>query len=288
MPVGPRALRRLLVAAALAWAAGILLPVVRIRSFWVFNQDQSILGAAWHLLGSADWWLGLTIALFSLVLPPLKMVLLYRRVGRPQVGRSMLISAGLAKWNMLDVLIVAATVGCVQLGILGATQPGPGVYWFFLAVVLSMGVAVMAEPDRELDKHPGQLVAILHAVALGLGLGLPLMEVNKWVWWDQRFSVIEAMAQMSHMGHWQLPLIVLVFVALIPACLAVADLRPAWDRGGWTSALRHWSMLEVFVAAWAAVAVKLVADARISLEPGAWFLLGAALLGLPALRRSKH
>lgn len=134
-------------AAALALSAltlyvpSILLPLMRLETLG-HKSEASILQGVSSLLADRHYFVGGVVFLFSLVLPPLKLLAL------------LVLSAGwlrgahqarlhhwvelLGRWGMLDVLVVAVLVAFVKLGDTVQIQPGAGLGLFAACVLCSL------------------------------------------------------------------------------------------------------------------------------------------------------
>ncbi len=138
-----RFLGLLLLAAAAALLAGWLLPVMTIRTLYVFYDEVSILTGAFRLLDSGDYLLFALIALFTVVLPVAKLIFAYLawnhlKVADPRVRRTLGWVETIGRWSMLDVFVVAILVVVIKLSMVSDVEVHTGLYVFVLAVVLSM------------------------------------------------------------------------------------------------------------------------------------------------------
>ena len=131
------------------WAIG--LPFLRIEQLGS-SSENSLLGGIWKLLTSGDEFVGLVVLMFSLVLPPLKLLVFLALSWRPERLSPRLRSlchrgvelAG--RWGMLDVLFVAVLLAFVKLGHLVSFEAGFGLIAFGLFVVLSLAVGLVFDP----------------------------------------------------------------------------------------------------------------------------------------------
>jgi paraquat-inducible protein A len=134
------------------------------------------------------------------------------------------------------------------------------------------------------------------AAAAGLflvALCLPLMQVEKWVFWDDQYSVLSASWEMAASGELPLAATVLVFVVLLPAAPMIGLCWLHWWRPSGRAArallfVDRWAMLDIFGLALLVVAVKIGDIAAVRPRPGLWWLLAAVCLSAldsRALRR---
>lgn len=142
----PRAasqLRALLVVTAMLLAAGLAAPIVTLTKFVVVDNTFSVLSGVMQLAREGQWFLFLIISGFSVVLPILKIAMLYRLVSRKRhcdarMHRYLHWMHLYGKWSMLDVFVVAVLVVAVKLGAIASVEMRYGLYAFAAAVLLTM------------------------------------------------------------------------------------------------------------------------------------------------------
>lgn len=259
---------------AVCLAAGLLLPIMSFETF-LSEKEQSIVSATVGLIKNQEWFLGLAIGLFSIALPIAKVGILSYAILRNQGMTVLSWLARIGKWSMLDVFVVVATLGMVQLGALGETQPRIGIYFFLAAVVLT---TIVALPYVEHKMHSARhrALPILGLVLLIVGCIAPLMKVDKWLFWEQQFSLLSAMQTLLAQGHWLLPSTLIITVILIPM---VHLLGLLWHSDPvWQDHLAKWNMLDVFVIGILLVWFKLSDQANVAPLLGFWCLLAAAVV----------
>jgi paraquat-inducible protein A len=247
--------------------------------------------------------LALIVVAFSVVFPIVKLGALLAALfleldqARRMVGLRTLSLIG--RWSMLDVFVVAILVGSVQLGVLSEGRARPGIYVFAAAILWSM-IATVAVHRLSARSGPGPATAVARvgprigppagkwrSAAAGvlflLGLSLPLMEVEKWVFWDHRYSVLTATWSMARGGQALLAATVFLFVVLLPAARFLGLSWLQWGRPSRRAmravlAIDKWAMLDVFGLALLVVAVKIGDIASVRARPGLWVLLAAVFL----------
>lgn len=200
---------------------------------------------------------------------------------------------------MLDVFVVAVFVGILQFGFLASASPQVGIYLFSAAVLLSMIVTIVqsrlarVKEDGPAPMHgPGMAslpAALLSMLLLGAGLVLPLMEAEKWLFWNRDYSVVTATLAMAKEGDYVLALVVAVFVAILPLAMLAGQVMlvvlPASKgrAGGLGLFLRHlskWTMVDVFALGLLIVLVQIGGIADVSPRLGLACFLGGALLSV--------
>src|ERR1043166_1315394 len=125
-------------------------------------------------------------------------------------------------------------------------------------------------PGSLRDRHPRRIevpALILVSFALLLtGLSLPLMKVEKMVFWKNEYSVLKGVDSLWEQGQYLLAAILFFFSIVFPGVKLgglglIWDVRLAEERRQivlrWLGALGRWSMLDVFVVAILIVLVKL-------------------------------
>jgi paraquat-inducible protein A len=144
------------------------------------------------------------------------------------------------------------------------------------------------------DRFLGALV-LWAALLLVLGWTLPIMTVERLLFFSDSFSIIEGALALWAEGHLGLFLVVFVFSVLFPALkllLALylwylADAQSAALRRSlaWMGALGRWSMLDVFVVALAVVAIQASWIDEVITHPGIYVFGAAIILSMLAVQR---
>lgn len=141
-------------ACVLYWPA-ILLPILRTERFGQ-RFATSLLGGTLQLLRDGEWFVGIVVLAFSIVLPLLKILLLLElsllgltRQRHRAISYRAMEFAG--KWGMLDVMVLAFLVMLVKLGNIVTFRFGPAVLAFVACVVLSMFASFTFDPHSLWD-----------------------------------------------------------------------------------------------------------------------------------------
>ena len=131
---------------------------------------------------------------------------------------------------------------------------------------------------------------ILASFALLLiGLSLPLMEVEKMVFWKNEYSVLKGVDSLWEQGQYLLAAILFFFSIVFPvvklgALGLIWNVRLAEERRQivlrWLGALGRWSMLDVFVVAILIVLVKLGPLAKVEPQVGVYVFCAAIVLSM--------
>lgn len=274
---------------------GVFLPALEFES-WFGDDAFSVLGGIGGFLESGNLLLAVLLFSFSIVFPAAKLATVCWLWFAPlPVGRRREVLEWLellGKWSLLDSFVIAVTIGTVQLGILSEAVARPGVYVYLGAIVLSLIATFRLRPFIETGSKPprpklrrvGLWLTLPGAVLYGAGLSLPLMEVEKGWFWENRYSVLDGTWEMFRVEEYVLGTAVLLFVIALPTVrfLGVIALRlapRAHER--WTRALAildKWSMAEVFALSLLVVFTKVGSLAEATPRAGLWCLFGAAVL----------
>lgn len=142
-PTEARRLRLLLAVNLLLLVGGLAAPIITLQKFVVVENTFSVVGGVVQLLQEGQWFLFLIILGFSVLLPLLKMLMLYRllrgpRCSDPTRQRLLHWMHLYGKWSMLDVFVVAVLVVAVKLGAIASVEMRYGLYLFAAAVLLMM------------------------------------------------------------------------------------------------------------------------------------------------------
>ena len=296
----------LILAGLVTLGIGLFQPVVTLEKLLFSSRTYSVITGVIDLFRCGNIFLAALIFGFSAVFPTLKLLLLlvlwFRRIDEEERRRTLWYLEFLGKWSMLDVFVVILMIGSIQFGILARGQVEPGVYVFGAAILISMVATLVVARiagAANADEHPAQrprwprrsalpLVTGAALALLGAGLTLPLMDLEKWVFWNRDYSIITAAIEMAAQGEVLLSAAVLVLVVFFPlarlaALLAFSLRRPSSSNDRvprWLVLLDRWSMVDVFCLALLVVTVKLGGLADVTMRWGFWFFTAGVILSL--------
>ena len=142
-PVESKALLGLLVITAIMLAIGLSAPILTLEKFFIIENTFSIFSGLLQLLEEGRIFLFVIITLFSVVMPIIKLGVLFRLLGSPAsssetLQRYLRLMHQYGKWSMLDVFVVALLVVAVKLGAVASVETHYGLYAFGSAVLLTM------------------------------------------------------------------------------------------------------------------------------------------------------
>ena len=144
-PLESKALLVLLVVTAIMLAVGLSAPILTLEKFFIINNTFSIFSGLVQLLEEGRIFLFVIILLFSVVMPIIKLGVLFRLLGSTAgssetLHRYLRLMHQYGKWSMLDVFVVALLVVAVKLGAVATVETHYGLYAFGSAVLLTMAI----------------------------------------------------------------------------------------------------------------------------------------------------
>ena len=211
--------------------------------------------------------------------------------------RSLRIIEPLGKWSMLDVLVVILFAGAVKLGLIADATVLSGAYVFGAAILLSMIVVMLiagiAGPEHRYLSSPRKrsfllpLLAITSLLLLAAGLVLPMMRVEKWLLWQEDYSVISGALKLVADGELLLALGFFLFVIALPMlvqlALVVLSLMQLFGNGSKRAIaalieFQRWAMVDVFALALCIALIRLAEMATIEPRIGLYCFTAAVLV----------
>ena len=144
----------LIIAAAICYLPANVLPVLSTTTLGATESD-TIMGGVIFLYASGSWPLALIVFVASVMIPLGKLVALAYLLITVQRGsianmhdrtRIYYLIEFVGRWSMLDVFVDAFVVALVQLQPLMSVEPGLGVVFFMVVVVLTMLAAQTFDP----------------------------------------------------------------------------------------------------------------------------------------------
>jgi paraquat-inducible protein A len=292
----------LLAASAILLPLGLALPTVTLSTMaGISGSTYSVITGIVELARDGNLFLALLIFTFSLIFPIIKLAMLVviwchgmNPERREQALHALRV---LGKWSMLDVFVVVALVGAIQFGMLATATPRIGIYLFSAAILSCMLVTVLesrrAHGPEKIDRSQGSQtlaalpIALLALLLLGAGLFLPLMEMQKLLFWSRDFSILGAVADMFRNGQYALTGMIVLFVIIAPLGKLLGQILLLFLRRGGPKQGRlartleivdKWMMIDVFALGVLVVAVQLGGLADVSPRPGLGCFLAAVFL----------
>ena len=137
------ALALTLFAATLCYGLGITLPLIHVERLWVFKDEPSLVQMIASLWSGGDIAIAAIVALFSVVAPAAKLMLLHMAAhdaegpGLPAWFRA------IANWSMLDVVLVALVIFAAKTSGLATAVTKPGLWFFASSAALTASASWM-------------------------------------------------------------------------------------------------------------------------------------------------
>ena len=144
----------LIIAAAICYVPANVLPVLTTTALGSVESD-TIMGGVIYLYVSGSWPLALIVLVASVMIPLGKLIALAYLLITIQRGsvknsqertRIYYVIEFIGRWSMLDVFVDAFIVALIQLKPLMSVEPGVGVVFFMVVVVLTMVAAQTFDP----------------------------------------------------------------------------------------------------------------------------------------------
>ncbi|HEC13629.1 MAG TPA: paraquat-inducible protein A [Acidiferrobacteraceae bacterium] len=147
-PKWARWLRLLLLVNTVLLLVGLVSPIITLEKFYIVENTFSVLTGVIQLAEDGLWFLVVIVTGFSILLPFLKLRLLYQFVSvrsrnHNALDRYLHWVHVYGKWSMLDVFVVAILVVSVKLGAIVNVQMRYGLYAFTAAVLLTMVITAV-------------------------------------------------------------------------------------------------------------------------------------------------
>lgn len=133
----------LLILTTVLFAFGIFLPMLTLSKFIVVKNSFSVMSGVIELLQNGQILLFLIVVSFSIVLPILKIAILFKLLRNlnpisTRIEKYLRLMHDYGRWAMLDVMVVAILIMTVKLGAVASIQVHYGLYVFGSSVLLIM------------------------------------------------------------------------------------------------------------------------------------------------------
>jgi paraquat-inducible protein A len=146
----------LIILATVFFALGIILPVIRFTTVYVWTNEHSIATIIWALYESNEYFLCAVVFAVSIFFPFLKLLYLLTLVTSPDLPpefrrRSFSTMEWLGRYSMTDVMVLALMIFYVNSSGYTEAIVMPGVYFFAASALITMlayGWANTVPPQR--------------------------------------------------------------------------------------------------------------------------------------------
>jgi paraquat-inducible protein A len=299
-----------ILAASVCLALGISLPIIRLTRYVFWTTEHSLISAVRVLIRDGQNFLGLTVLVFSIGLPALKLVylLLLSTLSAAEItrqGRRLKALEWLGKWSMHDVLVLALTIFFIKSqGVYDAASLN-GVYFFTAAVVLMMLAyawlridAPAAVPPLPAGGASGfrnfilSFFIILATVFFALGIILPVIRFTTVYVWANEHSIATIIYALYRNEEYFLCSVLFAVSIFFPflklfyllTLVTSPDLSPEFRSRSISTMewIGRYSMTDVMVLALMIFYVNSSGYTEASVLPGVYFFAASALMTMLA------
>ncbi len=154
-----------IILATVFFALGVILPVVRFTTVFVWKNEHSIATIIWALYTNQEYFLCAVLFVFSILFPFLKLFYLLTLLTSPDLpadfrNRSIATMEWLGRYSMTDVMVLALMIFYVNSSGYTDARVLPGAYYFAASALITMLAygwahtvpgSAQAEPPRPVD-----------------------------------------------------------------------------------------------------------------------------------------
>ena len=299
-----------ILAASVCLALGTSLPIIKLTKYVFWTTEHSLISTVRVLLRDGQHFLGLTVLVFSIGLPVLKLLylLLLSTLSAAEItrqARRLKALEWLGKWSMHDVLVLALTVFFIKSqGVYDAASLN-GVYFFTAAVVLMMLAyawlridapapvrAIAAGTSSGLRNFALSFFIILATVCFALGIILPVIRFTTVYVWTNEHSIatiIYALYQNEELFLCAVLFAVSIFFPFLKlfyllTLVTSPDLSPEFRSRSISTMewIGRYSMTDVMVLALMIFYVNSSGYTEATVLPGVYFFAASALITMLA------
>ena len=133
----------LIILATIFFVLGVVLPVIRFTTIYVWTNEHSIATIIYALYTNQEYFLCIVIFAFSILFPFLKLFYLLTLMITPDVpaefrSRSVAVMEWIGRYSMTDVMVLALLIFYVNSSGYTEAQVQPGVYFFAGSALMTM------------------------------------------------------------------------------------------------------------------------------------------------------
>ena len=300
-----------LVGASVCLALGVSLPIIKLTKFVFFTYEHSLISTVNALIRSGQYFLGITILIFSVLLPILKLLylLLLSTLPRREVSRmsrQLRALEWLGKWSMHDVLVLSLSIFFIKSQGVYDAKSLNGVYFFTAAVLLMIlayawlrgDVAALQPPAPTPVSRTGQsstlrnfafsFLIIMATVFFALGVMLPAIRFTTVYVWTNQHSVATIIWALYKNEEFFLCFVIFMFSIFFPfmklfylLTLVTTPDMPHEFRARSISVMEwlgRYSMTDVMVLALMIFYINASGYSEASVLPGVYFFAASALM----------
>ena len=302
-----------IVAAAVCLALGLCLPIIKLTKYVFWSTEHSLLTAVTVLIRENQLFLGITVLVFSILLPILKLFFLVLLSTLPAAeirrqGLRLRALEWLGKWSMHDVLVMALMIFFIKSQGLYDAASLTGVYFFTASVVLMIlayawlrnETQALAEPRRPAVDSAGidavsavrnvilSLLIIVATVFFAMGVILPVIRFTTVYVWTDEHSIATIIYALYRNEEFFLCGVLFTFSILFPflklfylLTLVTSPDLPHEFRARSISTMEwlgRYSMTDVMVLALMIFYMNSSGYTEANVLPGAYFFAASALM----------
>ena len=300
-----------IVAASVCLALGVSLPIIKLTKFVFFTYEHSLISTVNALIRSGQTFLGVTVLIFSIVLPVLKLLYLLLLSTLPQkelrrLSRQLRALEWLGKWSMHDVLVLSLSIFFIKSQGVYDAKSLNGVYFFTAAVMfmilayawlvsdvtaaekLTAAPAKPAQPSSTLRNFAFSFTIIMATVFFALGVMLPAIRFTTVFVWTNQHSIATIIWALYKNEEFFLCFVIFMFSIFFPflklfylLTLVTSPDMPAEFRDKSISAMEwlgRYSMTDVMVLALMIFYINASGYTEASVLPGVYFFAASTLM----------
>jgi paraquat-inducible protein A len=308
-----------ILAASVCLALGVSLPIIKLTKFVFFTYEHSLISTVNALIRSGQLFLGITVLIFSIILPVTKLLYLLLLSTLPnrelrRLSRQLRALEWLGKWSMHDVLVLSLSIFFIKSQGVYDAKSLNGVYFFTAAVLfmilsyawLRTDAATAPEtatappaPVRKPQPAPSTMrnfafsfLIILATVFFALGVMLPAIRFTTVFVWTNQHSVATIIWALWQNEEFFLCFVIFTFSILFPfmklfylLTLVTSPDMPAHFRNRSISAMEwlgRYSMTDVMVLALMIFYINASGYTEASVLPGIYFFAASAIMTMLA------
>ena len=299
-----------IVGASVCLALGISLPIIKLTKFVFFTTEHSLISTVSALLATGQMFLGLTVLVFSIILPVLKLLYLLLLSTLPKtelnrLARQLRALEWLGKWSMHDVLVLSLTIFFVKSqGVYDASSLN-GVYFFTAAIMFMIlayswlrgdaNATVAPQPETNEPQRGApfrnfvlSFLIIVATVFFALGIFMPAIKFTTVFVWKNEHSILSIIWALYTNEENFLCVVIMMFSVVFPflkllylLTLLTSPDMPHEFRARSIAAMEwlgRYSMTDVMVLALIIFYVNSSGYTEARVEPGIYFFAASALI----------
>jgi paraquat-inducible protein A len=306
-----------IVGASVCLALGVSLPIIKLTKFVFFTYEHSLISTVNALIRSGQIFLGITVLIFSIALPILKLLYLLLLSTLPKhelqrLSRQLRALEWIGKWSMHDVLVLSLSIFFIKSQGVYDAKSLNGVYFFTAAVLFmilayawlrgdvatseaSAGPVVPIRGPQQpstLRTFTFSFVIILATVFFALGVMLPAIRFTTVFVWTNQHSIATIIWALYKNEEFFLCFVIFMFSIFFPflklfylLTLVTSPDMPAEFRDKSISAMEwlgRYSMTDVMVLALMIFYINASGYTEASVLPGIYFFAASTIMTMLA------